>query len=79
MTREEEAKIVDWLVTSAQCGCGRSGANLKTIVQEVLNGMNEKKQRFSNNNKPSDQWVKSFLERHPEIKYVTVYVLNHLP
>ena len=65
LTKDEEAKLSDWLVLFAERSLGRTVEDLKDKVKEILELRGDEGRR--SDGRPGKDWVRSFRERHPEL------------
>ena len=65
LTREEEEKLVNWLVKMAEVGFGQSAEDIRIKAKAIL----EIRGGTTNDpsNMPSKAWVYKFLNRYPQL------------
>lgn len=64
LSKDEETKIVNWIVESQKKGFPKRKIDIQVSVQQFLNGSNKKIGLFKDNF-PGCKWYKCFLRRHP--------------
>lgn len=72
LTADQEARLVDWLLSMAKIGYGVTRQEIPNIVKDLLDkyeadGYEIPADRKFVDNKPSKNWVSRFIGRHPNI------------
>ena len=66
LSKEEEKKLVEWLVEVSRRGFGLTKDDLKDMVKTILDDRGVK--TIFKDNRPGKDWMQAFFKRYPEIR-----------
>ncbi|KAJ8941908.1 hypothetical protein NQ314_010253 [Rhamnusium bicolor] len=65
LTKDEEGKIVKWLIDLSRCGFPQRKCDLLDTVEKIVT--EDKRPTPFTHNRPGEKWYNCFLKRHPEL------------
>uniref|UniRef100_A0A2C9JXP0 HTH CENPB-type domain-containing protein n=1 Tax=Biomphalaria glabrata TaxID=6526 RepID=A0A2C9JXP0_BIOGL len=65
LTKDEESKLVNWLIELSRCGFGKTNDEIRLAARDIMATRNAASK--SKSKVPTNNWLYKFYERHPEL------------
>ncbi|XP_055708637.1 uncharacterized protein LOC129804902 [Phlebotomus papatasi] len=74
--KEIEKRIVDWVITSADCGFPVTKEGLLSTAEKIISNLPQRQRSGFKRNRPSNKWYYGFLKRNPQISQKKAEYVN---